>query len=441
MRARTVLLACLAAAWLSGSPAFANEDDDDDGSPDEAAEAVVGNAADSDGGVAGQAAETTGEQAGDRSPAKIGVVHDSLRRARKKPTVFQTLADDYADFTTRMEDEHGLTWTFSLSYRQRWQDPATIGTASQALFWPTLNWEIFDSETFGSGSFQFLYYGERRSGAKVTINRKARTLSAELPDYQNKYSQITYTHTLPGEKFAVAVGQYSFFNFDSNDYMADQQNNFINTIFSSNGSSTYPTTGTGAYLQFNAMKRLQFVAGGQSVNTEDPSKRPSDGYLSSPYAWLGYAQWTPRFKGLGDAQYSLTLFQAPATTEQARSQGWSINAVQNVDEKWALFGRLNASSDDSGGNKRSFGIGVAINNPLGRADGDQIGIAFGSLEQRKPLPPLTLEHTQNTLEAYWNWSLFGGLLLTPDVQYIRNPVFAPTRDNAWIFSLRTTLAF
>ena len=41
----------------------------------------------------------------------------------------------------------------------------------------------------------------------------------------------------------------------------------------------------------------------------------------------------------------------------------------------------------------------------------QIGIAFGSLEQKLPLPFVTLEHTQNTLEAYWNWSLIGGLLL------------------------------
>ncbi|MGB7536080.1 MAG: carbohydrate porin, partial [Azonexus sp.] len=71
----------------------------------------------------------------------------------------------------------------------------------------------------------------------------------------------------------------------------------------------------------------------------------------------------------------------------------------------------------------------------------QIGIAFGSLEQKLPLPLLTLEHTQNTLEAYWNWSLIGGLLLTLDVQYIRNPAFAPDRNSAWISSLRTTLVF
>lgn len=431
MTLRIVLAGCLAAALLWASPARADEDDDDDDdSPVEVVNAVVEKR---------DSAVVT--PSSDRAPARIGLVHDTLSRARKQPTLFQNISDEYSDFKTRMEDEHGLAWSFSLSYRQYWVSPDNFGTSSQVLFWPSLNWDIFDSETFGAGSFQFLYYGERRSGSKVTVGRGTRTLSGELPDYQNRFSQITYTHTLPGEKFAVAVGQYSFFNFDSSEFMADQQLNFVNNIFSANGSATYPTTGTGGYVQFNATKTLQFLAGGQSVNVEDPTKRPTDGFLRSPYAWLGYVQWTPAFKGLGAAQYSLTLYQAPAVTDHSASQGWSINAVQHLNDQWAIFGRLNASSDDSGGNKRSFGIGVALDNPLGRAAGDQIGIAFGSLEQKLPLPFVTLEHTQNTLEAYWNWSLIGGLLLTPDVQYIRNPAFAPDRDRAWISSLRATLVF
>lgn len=430
MTLRIVLAGCLAAALLWASPARADDDDDDDDSPEETVKAVV-EKGDSMAGV----------QPAAGAPARIGLLHDNLRRAKKQPTLFQNISDEYSDFKKRMEDEHGLTWSFSLSYRQRWITPDNIGTSSQTLFWPSLNWDIFDSETFGSGSFQFLYYGERRSGSKVTISRGSRTLSGELPDYQNKFSQITYTHTLPGEKFAVSVGQYSFFNFDSSEFMADQQLNFVNKIFSANGSATYPTTGTGGYVQFNVTKTLQFLAGGQSVNVEDPSKQPTDGFLSSPYAWLGYVQWTPAFKGLGAAQYSLTLYQSPAVTDQPASQGWSINAVQHLNDQWAVFGRLNASRDDGGGNKRSVAIGVALNNPLGRAAGDQIGIAFGSLEQKLPLPFATLEHTQNTLEAYWNWSLIGGLLLTPDVQYIRSPAFAPDRDSAWISSLRATLVF
>ncbi|HRY90644.1 MAG TPA: hypothetical protein P5305_22405 [Rubrivivax sp.] len=58
----------------------------------------------------------------------------------------------------------------------------------------------------------------------------------------------------------------------SSEFMADQQLNFVNNIFSANGSATYPTTGTGGYVQFNTTKTLQFLAGGQSVNAEDPSK-------------------------------------------------------------------------------------------------------------------------------------------------------------------------
>ena len=226
-------------------------------------------------------------------PAKVGLLHDTLRRAKKQPTL---LAEALGRIPG-LQEAHGRRARPHLVVQP--QLPAALGApgqyryVAQTLFWPTLNWDIFDSKTFGSGSFQFFYYGERRSGSKVTASRGSRTLSGELPDYQNKYSQITYTHTLPGEKFAVAVGQYSFFNFDSSEFMADQQLNFVNNIFSANGSATYPTTGTGGYVQFNATKNLQFLAGGQSVNVEDPSKRPTDGFLSSPYAWLGYVQWTP----------------------------------------------------------------------------------------------------------------------------------------------------
>ena len=427
MRARIVLAGCLAAALLWASPARADDDDD---APEEKVEAVV-ETGDSRAGV----------QPAEGGPAKVGLLHDTLRRAKKQPTLLQKISDEYPDFKKRMEDEHGLTWSFSLSYRQRWVHPDNIGTSSQTLFWPTLNWDIFDSKTFGSGSFQFFYYGERLSGSKVTASRGARTLSGELPDYQDRYSQITYTHTLPGEKLAVAVGQYSFFNFDSSEFMANQQLNFVNNIFSGEWLGNLPDDRHRRLRSDQRHEDLQLIAGGQSVNVEDPSKRPTDGFLSSPYAWLGYVQWTPAFKGLGDAQYSLTLYQAPAVTERPASRGWSINAVQHLNDQWAVFGRLNASNDDSGGHKRSFGNRRRTQQPAGSRRADQIGIAFGSLEQKLPLPLLTLEHTQNTLEAYWNWSLIGGLLLTPDVQYIRNPAFAPDRDSAWISSLRTTLVF
>ena len=42
---------------------------------------------------------------------------------------------------------------------------------------------------------------------------------------------------------------------------------------------------------------------------------------------------------------------------------------------------------------------------------------------------------------HWNWTFFGGLLLTPDVQLTFDPALNPDRDSVWILSLRATLMF
>lgn len=146
MRPHIALAACLPL-----SPAVADDDGDDEDSSGEQVEAIV----------------------------RTGLVHDALSRAKKQPSVFEKTSGEYADFKTRMADEHGLTWSFSLSYRQRRVRPDDLGTSSQQLFWPTLNWDIFANETYGSGSFQFLYYGERQSSSTVKLARGSRMLNAE----------------------------------------------------------------------------------------------------------------------------------------------------------------------------------------------------------------------------------------------------------------------
>jgi carbohydrate-selective porin OprB len=48
---------------------------------------------------------------------------------------------------------------------------------------------------------------------------------------------------------------------------------------------------------------------------------------------------------------------------------------------------------------------------------------------------------EKIVEAYWNWTFFGGLLLTPDVQLVLDPALAPGRSTVWILSLRATAMF
>ena len=214
-----LLVACLlfGLTTFATSTSYAGEDNDED--DENETETVVA------------AAATTPK------PAQAGVLQKNIRRSREQTTLFERSNERYADynkFKDQLEEDYGLSYSFNLSYRSRWQHPADIGRSDQVLFWPSLNWEMFDSERFGAGSIQFLYFGERSRSRPIRLNIGNLTRTIDRPSYSNKIGQLTYTHTLPGEKLLISVGQYSLFNFDSNPYLADQQQNFASSAFSEN---------------------------------------------------------------------------------------------------------------------------------------------------------------------------------------------------------------
>ncbi|MBK7413895.1 MAG: carbohydrate porin [Dechloromonas sp.] len=419
----TCLLIGLSA--LLASPSYAGEDDDEEDDEDETEV------------VAATPAAT-------QKPAQAGALQNNIRRSREQTTLFERSNERYADynqFKDQLEENYGLSYSFNLSYRSRWQRPADIGRSDQILFWPSLNWDMFDSERFGTGSIQLLYFGERSHSGPIRINIGNQTRSIDKPPYSNKIGQLTYTHALPGEKLTISIGQYSLFNFDSNPYLADQQQNFASSAFSENSSATYPATGLGAYLQYNLTAKLQLLGGFQNPPRQDAGGLSNEGFNEHKYTWWSHLQWMPKFAKLGEGQYSLTHYRSTAVESTPQSSGWSLNASQNLNKRWAVFGRANTSQEDGGSKKSSLIGGVALINPLQRSSTDQSAVSIGSNQQNSPLARrLGTDHSQQ-IEAYWNWTVLAGILLTPDLLYIRHPSYPPTRDSAVVFSLRTTLLF
>jgi carbohydrate-selective porin OprB len=258
---------------------------------------------------------------------------------------------------------------------------------------------------------------------------------------QTQFAQLTYTQTLPGNRLSISIGQYPAINFDGNQYLGNPQQNFVNYILAQNGSATYAAAGVGAYLQWNATRSVQFAGGFQYPNSASVATLQWEGLRYGELGWFVYAQWTPRFRGLGNAQYSLTWHSSPATQQEPETRGWSLNAVQNLDDTWAVFGRANAASGFTAAIRASYALGVALNDPLGRSPTDQIGIALGLSDPAGPPKYPPTARREKIAEAYWNWTFLGGLLLTPDVQWVLDPALDPDRDSVWILSLRATLLF
>jgi hypothetical protein len=263
----------------------------------------------------------------------------------------------------------------------------------------------------------------------------------DYPGYQNIFSQLTYTHSFPGNQLLVSIGQFPFANFDGNAYLDNQQHNFSNYVFAQNGAETYPNAGLGAFAQVNATSTLQFAAGFQNAANVSGGTLSGKGFGQGDFAWFGYAQWTPTFQSRGSAQYSITYYQVPTVPLQSRTAGWSGNAVQNLDATWAMFARVNRAYDYVTPIRSSYALGAAINDPLDRSPTDQIALAFGYSNAASPPSNPPGARNEKLAEIYWNWTFAKGLLLAPDVQYIRDPALNPVRDNAWVLSLRATLMF
>ena len=72
----------------------------------------------------------------------------------------------------------------------------------------------------------------------------------------------------------------------------------------------------------------------------------------------------------------MLLYNQPyVDVQKETTNGWSLNASQNIGEKWAVFGRINGVSGSTAEINQSYVLGAVYNNPLDRNPLDQIGFA------------------------------------------------------------------
>ena len=86
-------------------------------------------------------------------------------------------------------------------------------------------------------------------------------------------------------------------------------------------------------------------------------------------------------------------------------------------------------------------FGGIMNNPFGRNRLDQLGLglAYNTTNYAAVSGPTRSSETVG--ELYYNFTVFKGMQITPDVQVYFNPAQAPNTNLAAVFSLRTTFKF
>jgi hypothetical protein len=147
---------------------------------------------------------------------QIDRLHERIQRTTRWEALNRDVAGAYgaySGFKAKIKQETGLSWSMPVSYLQQWGVPDGGWTAGQVLATSGLDWELFDSKTFGAVSLQVAYtwvqYPWRQTAADIGDNLSVITPMNDFPGSgADSFPQLTYTHALPGNKLPLSVGQY-----------------------------------------------------------------------------------------------------------------------------------------------------------------------------------------------------------------------------------------
>lgn len=357
------------------------------------------------------------------------------------------LWDNYQNYKDYLDKRYGFDYSVDASLLWQRTSPNGDNNAVQLYVYPSFAWTLFDNKN-GTGTLNFAYtvirYGNHDAN-DLANNSGFVTPINDYPDKENEFNELYYTYQFGGKWnwLTLALGQYPIYNFDGTDYDANQQVNFLNDSLSQNASASYTQAGIGAYAQISPNDDWTIAFGAQDGTNVDAQSIRFNHLDEKHYTSFGYVAYTPNVKGWGDAEISVLVYNQPWVKEQQQTtNGWSLNLSQDIGEKFSVFARLNEVSGDVEEIRQSWVLGGVYNNPLGRNDLDQIGLAYAYNKLDEKAVGEKLNHkAEQIIEAYWAWGIGDALTITPDIQMYINPALNQKSDYGFATSLRATVFF
>ena len=132
---------------------------------------------------------------------------------------FSDFGQDYLDAKKWITDKLGLQAGVDISYTAQRLAPGGKQTAIQGIYYPYVTWTLFQDKAWGSGVVNFNYNLIRYWGQQASVLQSRGHLANAFNDYPSNmdlFSQLSYTHTLPGkwDWLSVTAGQFPIGNFD-----------------------------------------------------------------------------------------------------------------------------------------------------------------------------------------------------------------------------------
>ncbi len=227
----------------------------------------------------------------------------------------------------------------------------------------------------------------------------------------------------------------------------------IGPDYSQSGPSIFPFTGLGFVEEWRVTDLLRLRAGVFDAVPGDPFHQTVFSSLRlSKAEGLNYVgeieqNFTDGFVKIGHWSYTARADRLDGIGQGVRSGtyaqvAWTLShETADPDQGLAAWIRAGTANADVLEQSGYLGGGLVYTGLLKGRDHDQIGLAFASATFGQPYRDITPDSAghETTIEATYQAEIKPGLIVQPDIQYIRHPGGLTTVDDALVVGIRMRL--
>jgi len=217
---------------------------------------------------------------------------------------------------------------------------------------------------------------------------------------------------------------------------------FLNFAFSTGTTTVFtPNDGTLGVAAGAMLTDQMYIIGGLTNAYSDPTNL-LDGaesfFKDNDYYTSVELGWTQSQDRIYLDNTHVTLWHVAESKDAATPGGWgaAFQYVSFVNNNLMPFVRAGYADDGGTLMQKSVSVGLGYQKIAGR---DLLGVGFnwGEPNENTFSPGLK---DQKTLEVFYRFQLAEQFVLTPDIQYIKDPALNTSEDSLWVLGLRARLA-
>jgi len=334
-----------------------------------------------------------------------------------------------------LEESVGLE--LGLGYTAVWQHASDVVEPQDDLLTGSFDfaglWTLLESPELGNGRLGFLVEGGQiithQDGEDLSANvGSAFGVNDDLDHTDLAVTELWWAQAFADETITLTVGKIDQTVYlDANRIANDETIQFLATPLVNNPAIAFPDNGFGVNLTWDVTERV-YLTGGWGNSVARANETTVNNLDADDSFWAGEVGLT-----LGDAPRAGTyrFIGWASEADDAEDAGFAVSVDHEVADGLVPFFRFGVSDGEVAAFEKFVSGGVGVEAPFGRADDlVALGVAWGE----------AADGDETLVEAFYRVTINPLIAVTPDVQWVHNPVDAEESD-VFIVGTRLQLTF